>query len=101
DAEPLRVRRGADAHVLAAEGDAAAIGLVDAGENFDQRGFAGAVFTDQGRDRVRVQCELDRIERARAAEGLADAGQSQQGCVRRWLAVAQKTFANSTILDWS
>ena len=101
DAELLRVRWRADAHALAAQRDATAIGLVDAGEDFDQCGFAGTVFADQGRDRARIKRKINRLERARTAEGLADAGQLQQGACRRWLVVAQKTFANSLTFDWS
>ena len=50
DAEALRLGGAADRDRLAGEQDLAAIGLVDAGDDLDQRRFAGAVLAEQRMD---------------------------------------------------
>ena len=47
DSEFLRIHRGFDGSRRVLDEHLAVIGLINAGENFHQSGFAGAVFTHQ------------------------------------------------------
>src|SRR5262245_34861363 len=63
----------------AVDGDrAAGIGRVDAGEDLDQGRLARAVLADQAMHLARLDRPVDRVERDRAAEALADAGKRQE-----------------------
>ncbi len=48
--------------------DSAAIGMVNAGQRFDQRRFSGAVFAQQGHDFAAPQAKVDVIQRLNAGE---------------------------------
>ena len=50
--------------------DLASVGLIEAGENFDQRRLAGAVLTDKGVDFARHDRQVDAIQRERAEKAL-------------------------------
>ena len=78
-ARPGRHRRG-EAHRLAVEPDLARIGLLDAGDDADQRALAGAVLAQDGVDRARGDGEAHALERADAAEALAHAVKGEAGC---------------------
>ena len=65
DAEALRLGGAADGHRLAVEQDLAAVGLVDAGDDLDQRRLAGAVLAEQRMDLARIE----RRARRRRAPG--------------------------------
>jgi hypothetical protein len=52
---------------VAGEGDRAAIGLVRAGDDFDERAFAGAVFAEERMDFAGPQIEIDSAQRTHAA----------------------------------
>ena len=83
DAEPVRVASPARiSHGLAVHQDFARIRLVNAAENFDQRGFARAVLTEQRVNLPGPQLEIHPRQRRHAAETFADAAQFDQGgCV--------------------
>ena len=53
---------------LAFQPDSAAIGMVNAGQRFDQRRFSGAVFAQQGHDFAAPQAKVDVIQRLNAGE---------------------------------
>ena len=53
---------------IAVEADFTAVGLIDAGQDLHQRGFAGAVLADQRGDRAATQFETRALERAHTAE---------------------------------
>ncbi len=69
-ADPERARglRVRDAHRVAVEADFTAVGLIDAREDFHQRGFSGAVLADERGDRPARQVEARALERTHAAE---------------------------------
>lgn len=74
DTGGLGIARGVEADGLAVEQDLAgeaAVG-VDAGEDFDQGGFAGAVFADEGVDFAGANIEGDAVERTHTGEFLDD-----------------------------
>ena len=77
DAEALRFRGAADLDRLAGEQDFAAVGLIDAGDDLDQRGFAGAVLAEQRMDLAGVKGERDVFERLRRVEALGDVAHLQ------------------------
>src|SRR5205807_1745417 len=52
--------------------DASGVGLVDAGEDLDQRGFAGAVLADDRVDFARCELERDLVESLSGEEALAE-----------------------------
>jgi hypothetical protein len=52
---------------VAGEGDRAAVGLVRAGDDFDERAFAGAVFAEERVDFAGPQIEIDSAQRTHAA----------------------------------
>lgn len=65
---------------LAADADfTAGIGLISAGKDFHQSGFAGAVLPHQGVDFAGVNLQADIFEHAQTVEGFADALHLQQG----------------------
>ena len=68
DAQRARRLRIADAHGRAIDADLAAIGLVDAREDLDQRGLARAILADQRGDAARGQFEAHALERTHSAE---------------------------------
>jgi hypothetical protein len=72
DAEALSVggRMGADG--LSVEEDIASIAGVNASENFDESGFAGAVFAHEGMDFTRAEGEIDGGEGFDARERFGD-----------------------------
>jgi hypothetical protein len=79
---------------MAAVGDGARIERVDAGEDLDERGFAGAVFAQQ-RDNFTCRDVYTSIgERLRAAELLAHAAHRQ-----KWLCRGRRIHENLEILQ--
>ena len=64
--------RIADRDRLALEAYLAAVDRVDAREALDQRGLAGAVVTDEGRDLSRVDVEVDVVQDVDGAEALVE-----------------------------
>ena len=77
----------------------AGVRLVNAGEDFHQRGLARAVLADQRGHRAAMQFQVHAGKRAHAAEGLAHVGEPEEG--RRHVggsASPQKIFANSATL---
>jgi hypothetical protein len=61
DAQRFNRRRITQRQRRAVEGGVAAIGLVDAREDFDQRRFSGAVLADQTVNFAGIQKQRDRI----------------------------------------
>src|SRR3546814_4604610 len=57
--------------------DLARGGLIDSGENLDQRGLAGTVVADQGHDLPGMDLEIDVGQRRDGAEILGNAAQAQ------------------------
>ena len=68
---PRRHRRG-EAHTLAVEPYLTRVGLLDAGDDAHERALAGAVLAQDSVDRARGDGEGHALERADAAEALAD-----------------------------
>ncbi|MNL00279.1 hypothetical protein D3C87_1207070 [compost metagenome] len=64
--------RVAEAHFLPIDKDLAAALMVDAGNDLDQRRFAGAVLTQQRVDRSRLQRKIDALERPNAGKHFFD-----------------------------
>ena len=86
-AAPLRLRAAFDV-------DLAAVGGVDAGQQLDQRGLAGAVLAQQRQDLAAEHVQADLVHRLRAAETLADRLEAQQrrAARRGGHAVAPRVF---------
>ena len=63
----------------AGQQDLAAIGLMDAGDDLDQRRFAGAVLAEQGVDLAGIEGERDVLERLRGVEPLGDVAHLEDG----------------------
>ena len=64
---------------LAGQQDFAAIGLVDAGDDLDERRFAGAVFAEQGVDLAGIEGQRDVLQRLRGVEPLGDVAHLEDG----------------------
>ena len=79
DAERQALARRADAHGPAAQADLAGVGLVDAGEQADQRRLAGAVLAEQHMDLAGMEIEGDVVVGDDAGERLGDAAQGYGG----------------------
>ena len=75
NAHVLGVLRGLDGDraVVALEVDVAAVLLVDAGQDLDERGLARAVLAHEGVDLARTEREVDVLQGLHAREVLADA----------------------------
>jgi len=58
--------------------DPSAVGVINAGHDFDRGRFSGAVLADQGRDLARVQRETHVLQRLDAHERLTNAVQRQR-----------------------
>ena len=72
DAEPLRLGGAANRDWLAAQKDLAAIGLMYAGYDLDERRLAGAVLAKQGMNLTGVQRKRDVLQRLCRVETLGD-----------------------------
>ena len=81
DAQLLGMVGVVDLNRLSAKQDFAAVRHVDAGENFHQRRFAGAVLPDQAQDFARAHMKADILQRLNTWEGLADIFHPQQCAV--------------------
>jgi hypothetical protein len=69
-------KRGAgigETHLASVEMERAGVGREDAGENVHQRGFARAVFAEQGEQPAGAHAERNTVEGAHAREGFRDA----------------------------
>ncbi len=64
--------RVAEGQRVTVQRHAAAVGLIDAGEDFDQRRFTGAVLANQAMNFPWAQAQGDRIERGDAGKTFAD-----------------------------
>ena len=64
---------------LAGQQDLAAVGLVHAGHDLDQRRLAGAVLAEQRMDFAGVERERHVLQRLRGVEPLGDAADIQNG----------------------
>ena len=73
DTERPGVGGPVDLRRLAIQKDRPAVGLVDAGQDLDQRALAGAVLADQGVDLAGQEGERDVVERLGRREALRDA----------------------------
>ena len=78
DARFQRLRRIREALPMSLDLDRARIRLVDPGQDFHQRGLAGAVFPDQGVDRARTDGQADLPQRLDRAEALGDVRHAQR-----------------------
>jgi hypothetical protein len=83
DARLLGLARARDHDGAAVEDAFALVAGIDAGEDLDQRGLAGAVLADDGVDLAPAQPQARVHQRGHAAEGLADAGHAEQGVGHR------------------
>src|SRR4029077_2379016 len=63
DACAARIAWSAEADALAVETDLSLVRLQRARERLDQRRFTGAVVADHGDDLVRIELEIDSVER--------------------------------------
>ena len=72
DAERASVRHGLELHLLAEDEHPAGVGLVEAGQDLDQRRLAGAVVADQTEHLAGAEVERDVLERCHHTEALAD-----------------------------
>ena len=64
--------RIAEGQRVTVEGRAAAVSLIDAGEDFNQRRFTGAVLANQAMNFPRIEAQGDRIKRRNAGKTFAD-----------------------------
>ena len=71
DAGGDRVARRGEADLAAVDGHPPLVGLVDAGDDLDQRRLAGAVLAHQRMDLAGPKVERDAVERLDAGEGFA------------------------------
>ena len=60
-----------------------AVGLINAAENFHQRGFARAVFARKRDDFARIDLEVNAVERNDSGEAFADSLHFQNWTVMR------------------
>ena len=67
DAERARGRRREVGDALAGEGEGAAVGLMRAGDDLNERAFARAVLAEQGVDLARLKIEIHAAKRTHAA----------------------------------
>src|SRR6185503_7204656 len=84
DAPPLRRHAG---DVAPVDGDGAGVGLVQAGDAAQQRGFAGAAGPEQRGQRARRHVEVDVVERGEVAivfVGSAHGDRVRHGCASSW-----------------
>ena len=72
DAGGERVAWRAERDRLAVQQHAARIRAIEAGDDFDERRFAGAVLAHQRMDFARLQIERDAVQRPHAGKGFAD-----------------------------
>jgi hypothetical protein len=79
DAREFRVAYAGKARPMAGNADGARVVAVDAGENFHQRRFAGAVLAHQRVHFAAFQFEVDALQRPNAGEGFRDACGDQKG----------------------
>ena len=63
ETEPRQLVRGHAGDVLAGEQDAPAARRVETGDHVEQRGLAGAVRADHGKDLAGLDCEAHAVER--------------------------------------
>ena len=68
-------------HVLAAEQDAALLRQLEARDDLEQRGLAGAARPEDREELAGPDLEIDAVERDNRSERLADTAQSQAGTV--------------------
>jgi hypothetical protein len=59
--------------------DFSLVGLLHAGDRFDERRFAGPVLTDETEHFARTEIDIDAVERDNAGEALDDASKFDDG----------------------
>ena len=79
DAMALRLGGAADDDRLAGQANLAAIGLIDAGHDLDQRRLAGAVLPEKGMHLAGIERQRDGLERLRGAETLGNVMDFEDG----------------------
>ena len=72
-----------EADIVSGKAHAAGIGLDHAGDDLDQRRLAGTVLAQHRMDLAALAGEVDALEGAYAAIALGDAGQCEEGALRR------------------
>ena len=75
---PRRLR-GREMGFYAIDQNLAVIGLIDAGQDLDDGGFARTILADQRGDLTGVKVDLHPVQRPHAGKGLDDAAQRQHG----------------------
>ena len=80
DASGLCLVRAVEGDLLAVHADGARVRPVDAGDDLDERGLAGAVLAHQGVDLAGGDREVHVLQRPDARELLADALELEQRC---------------------
>ena len=70
--------------------DGAGIGLMSAGDDFDERRFARAVFADQGVNFAGAQFEGDVLERVNAGEGFGNGCELEEAGTVKGLWIMEK-----------
>src|SRR5437868_1084481 len=83
DASRVGGRRRCEADVIPGKAHAAGIGLDHAGDNLDQRRLAGTVLPQNRMDPAALAGEVDVLKGAHATIALGDAGQCEEGKLRR------------------
>src|SRR5262249_49471769 len=80
-------------HVVAGDGDAAAVGDVEAAQQLEQRRLAGAVRAEQRDELAAADGEAQAVERAQRAERLAELGDLQHQPPTSWRKVRRGSTA--------
>src|SRR4029079_13521688 len=83
DAQRGDVARAVDIDARAVEEVVAGVAAVDAGDDLDQGGLAGAVVTDEGRHLPRVDGEVDVVEDVDHTEAVVDSAQLENRLAHR------------------
>ena len=98
------VLRGGEAHGLAAQGDRAPVGRLQAGEDLHQRGLARAVLAHERVHLARPELHRDILQGRQAPEGLGELADGQHAVTsrsarRRGLPAARRSMDESRVGD--
>ena len=99
-AQVSRLARRQHAVARAVDDDLAAVGLIVAGDDLDERGLACAVLAEQREHGTTDGVEVHTMEDLDAAEGLAESGGPEAGTpqARRWSSQTEKpTYAQALV----
>ncbi len=83
NAERLGFRHGCGRNRLAFKQDRSIEAVIGPGQDLDERGFAPAVFAEQGVDFTAVKREIDMVERGYAQKGFGDRTGFKKRCSHR------------------